>query len=461
MPKVCFRRFCSLLVVLAAALSLTACAGMWADAKQQRDTSALLRRRDFSTLVSKTEKDKRKLYKNKDKVLEYLDLGMLYHYQGDYTKSNQMLEQAELAMEDLFTRSVSKAALSLLLNDNVLDYYGEDYEDIYTNVFKALNYLHQDKFDDAFVEIRRINFKLDMLQDKYVKMADAYNLSKDRRAEFKAGTNKFVSSALGRYLSMIIYQQEGKPDDAYIDYNKLQEAFDLQPEIYDFDPPPLYDPLQQLELPLLHVVALTGRAPRKENREFHIATSEDMLHIVTLDKDIEPFSVFWPGIEKNTYFKFVMPYMVYEPSEIASAVVTVDTLRYELNLLEDIGQVALQTFKVKEPLLLLKNATRAVVKGLAAKALKKEIKKNNDDLGGDLLSLGTDIALFFSEKADLRAASFFPSAVSVADIPLPAGKHNITIDYYDFGGNLLYQDVRTGFEVRPGKLNLLESWQLQ
>lgn len=451
----------SFAAVLIAAFLVTGCAGFWADAKQHRETSVLLQKREFSTLVSKTEKDKRKLYKKKDKVLEYLDLGMLYHYQGEYEKSNQMLEQAELAMEDLFTKSVSKAALSLLLNDNVLDYAGEDYEDIYVNVFKALNYLHKNEFDAAFVEIRRINFKLDNLQDKYVKMAGGYNLSKDRKAEFTAGTNKFVSSALGRYLSLIIYQQEGKPDDAYIDYNKLQEAFDLQPEIYDFDPPPLTDPLLKTDQPVLHVVALTGRAPRKENREFHIATSEDMLHVVTLDKSIQPFSFFWPGIDKNAYFKFVMPYMVYDPSEVASVTVTIDSLRYDLHLIEDIGQVALQTFKVKEPILLLKNATRAVVKGFAAKALKKEIKKNNDDIGGDLLSLGTDIALFFSEKADLRAGRFFPSSVLVADIPLPPGKHNITLSYYSYDGTLLYQDVRTSFEINPHKLNLLESWQLQ
>ncbi len=455
------RRYFGYLVLAVCAFSLTACAGMWADAKQYRQSGTMLRKRDFTALVTQTEKNRKKLYKNKDRVLEYLDLGMLYHYQGDYTKSNQMLEQAELAMEDLFTKSVSKAALSLLLNDNVLDYSGEDYEDIYTNAFKALNYLHEDKFDDAFVEIRRINFKLDMLQDKYVKMADAYNHSKDKKADFKAGTNKFVSSALGRYLSMIIYQQEGKPDDALIDYNKLKDAFTLQPDIYNFNPPKLYDPLLQMDLPMLHVVSLTGRSPRKENHEFHIATSVDALHIVTIDQDIEPFSVFWPGIKPNTYFKFVMPYMTYEPSEMARVVVRIDSLSYDLSKIEDIGNVAVQTFKVKEPILLLKNATRAVLKGVAANAIKKEMKKKNDDVAGDLLSIGTDIALFLSEKADLRTARFFPSEVLIADIPLPAGVHDISIEYFDTDGTLLYTDRREQVEVSPHKLNLLESWQLQ
>ncbi len=74
-------------------------------------------------------------------MLYYLDLGMLHHYAGNYAKSNEFLQKAEYAIEELFTASVSKIATSLLLNDNALDYSGEDYEDIYLNIFKALNFI--------------------------------------------------------------------------------------------------------------------------------------------------------------------------------------------------------------------------------------------------------------------------------------------------------------------------------
>jgi len=96
-------------------------------------------------------------------------MGMLYHYDGDYVKSNEFLTEAEYAIEDLYTKSVGKAVASMLLNDNALDYFGEDYEDIYLNIFKALNYFHMNKSEDAFVEIRRVNNKLNLLEDKYKK----------------------------------------------------------------------------------------------------------------------------------------------------------------------------------------------------------------------------------------------------------------------------------------------------
>jgi len=161
-------------------------------------------------------------------------MGMLYHYCGDYEQSNEFLTEAEHAIEDLYTKSVGKATASLLLNDNALDYFGEDYEDIYLNIFKALNYLHMNKQEDAFVEIRRVNNKLNVLEDKYEEIAKQYNESKDKKKEFKIGDNKFHNSALARYLSMLIYQADGKYDDAMIDLAEIKEAFELQPIVYDF-----------------------------------------------------------------------------------------------------------------------------------------------------------------------------------------------------------------------------------
>jgi len=96
---------------------------------------------------------KEDVYQLKDRVMYYLDLGMLYHFNGDYKLSNEFLTKAERAIEELYTKSISKAALSMALNDNALDYGGEDYEDIYLNIFKALNYINLNDPEDAFVEV--------------------------------------------------------------------------------------------------------------------------------------------------------------------------------------------------------------------------------------------------------------------------------------------------------------------
>ncbi len=151
---------------------------------------------------------------------------MLYHYNGNFVQSNTLLTKAEKAFDELYTKSIGRGAASMLLNDNVLEYSGEDYEDVYLNVFKALNYVELDKFDDAFVEIRKINEKLSLLEQKHKKMAKQFNKSKDKKKSFETGKNKFHNSALGRYLSMLLYRAEGKMDDARIDKEKIDGSQD-------------------------------------------------------------------------------------------------------------------------------------------------------------------------------------------------------------------------------------------
>ncbi len=442
-------------------LLFTGCANIRTNTSQYKGSENLLLKRDVPAVIAKIEASKEKTYKDKERVLEYLDLGMLYHYQGDFVKSNLLLEQAEQSMEELYTKSIAKAALSMLLNDNVMDYSGEDYEDIYTNVFKALNYLQQDNFDDAFVEIRRIDLKLGVLEDKYQKIATDLNASKDKKVDITAGSNKFINSALGRYLSMIIYEQEGKKDDAHIDYTKITDAFNTQPAIYPFSPPDLSDPLNQLNQPSLHVVSLIGKSPYKRSKELHIATAKDEITIVAVDKSIDAVNLYWPGVEPNYYFKFAIPYIVNDETEVNKVILKVDNQSYELAKLEDIGNVAVQTFKVKEPITFLKSVTRSVFKGLAAEKAKVEIKKKNPGFAGDLMCIATDAAVFASEAADLRISRFFPNSVLVGDIPVSEGQHSIAIEYYHKNGNLLYRDDKGLVTISKDKLNLIESWQIQ
>ncbi|MDD3806673.1 MAG: hypothetical protein PHE86_01380, partial [Candidatus Marinimicrobia bacterium] len=124
-----------------------------------------LAKNEFLTPIAQLENIKDKAFSEKDRVLYFLNMGMLHHFAGNYSESNVMLTQAERGIEELYTVSVSKLASSFLLNDNALDYSGEDYEDIYLNVFKALNYAHLGETDASFVELNRMHHKLQQLED--------------------------------------------------------------------------------------------------------------------------------------------------------------------------------------------------------------------------------------------------------------------------------------------------------
>ncbi|MDH4034784.1 MAG: hypothetical protein OEV80_13405, partial [candidate division Zixibacteria bacterium] len=181
-------------------------------------------------------------YAHKDRFLYFVDAGMLAHYAGDYQASNEKLTVAERAAEELFTKSVSRAAASLLLNDNILEYSGEDYEVLYTNLIMALNYAALRQFEDAFVEIRRANLKLEQLEQKYGDAAHRYRqgMAEDSgnvEIDFDLPTMRFHNDAFARYLSMHMYAADGKYDDARIDFDYLTDAFRSQPHIYGFEMP--------------------------------------------------------------------------------------------------------------------------------------------------------------------------------------------------------------------------------
>lgn len=442
--------------VMVALLIIFSAIHLDAKAPKIKDLDSALQYRDIPAAIALVEKPK--AYKEKEKLLYYLDAGMLHHYNGNWQKSNELLSLAEDAIVELYTKSVSKAAASMLLNDNALDYSGEDYEDVYINVFKALNFLNLGDDEAAFVEIRRVDDKLTYLEQKHAKMAKELSSGKDSKTEIVTGANKFHSSALARYLSLLLYASEGKKDDARIDYDNIQFAFQSQPEIYPFSPPQIIHPTQAPPQPVLRVISMVNRSPEKREREMHIHTSKDLLLIGSVDKTIEVYPITWEGIDEGYYFKFAVPYLVDKPMRVGRVdLLTSDGSRHTLQKIEDVSLIARKTYEIKEPLILMKSVVRSVLKGLAAKAAKDNADKKGSGLAAALLSLATDAAIYFTENADLRLSKFFPGNVLVAEIPMEVGSHDLKLEYYSPEGNLLYEETRT-VQIKNQGINLLQSW---
>ncbi len=425
--------------------------------------------RDYQGALKQIEASKDKFYKEKEKALYYVDAGMLHHYNGDFEQSNTLLSKAETAFDELYTKSIGRAAASMLLNDNILEYSGEDYEDIYLNVFKALNYVELDKFDNAFVEIRKINEKLSLLEQKHKKMAKQYNSSKDKKKNFETGKNKFHNSALGRYLSMLLYRAEGKMDDARIDKDKIDEAWQLQSHIYNFSKPSLNNYLNRRDKAKINVISFTGRAPDKKANTLYIHTEKDLLIIGTTKENprgkqnLETLNAIpWKDMKKGYHFKFQLPFMKERESSIGRIEVIIDdNVAVDLQQIEDIEKVALETFKIKEPLIYLKTITRTVIKGLFAAKRKQEMEKKIDNaLLGFAARLATDALVDATENADLRISRFFPAKTSVTEIEVTPGIHNIKVKYYSKNGSVLFIDDLGDKDITRSGLNLFESFYL-
>ncbi|MCP4706261.1 MAG: hypothetical protein GY865_16820, partial [candidate division Zixibacteria bacterium] len=413
-------------------------------------------------------------YQNKDRFVYFIDAGLAYHYASDFTNSNLKLTQAENAAEELFTKSITRAAASLLLNDNVLEYSGEDYEILYTNLIMALNYMTANDFDNAFVETKRANEKLNLLEQKYRKASDDFNQANENNDDttavdinYKAKKVKFNNDSFARYLSMRMYAADGYYDDALIDYNLLKRAFVEQPYIYNFDMPDIKYLPENKDNSILSIVGLAGLSPVKEALNLRLRTDKDLNLVQILytdpDRKDSEYSHLALPVSEDYYFKFSIPEIVSRPSNISKIAVYANSdYLGELQLLEDVGTVATETFKAKKSLIYLRTIARAVFKGLAAhKAKKKEDKKKDGDgIGNWLKKALIDVATDISENADLRCSRLLPGKIYVGDFEIAPGIYNLRIEFLDDYDNIISAKEIIDYKVLKTGLNLIEAFSL-
>jgi hypothetical protein len=415
--------------------------------------------------LEKARKDKQ--YGEKDRVVYFVDAGLAYHYAGRFDTSNVRLNDAENAAEELFTKSISKAALSLVLNDNALDYSGEDYEILYTNLVKALNYLERDNFEDAFVEIRRANLKLDLLEQKYADAAQAFQrgAEKDKdsvKIDYEAKPVRFHNSAFARWLSMHMYAASGKYSDADLDRDLLRNAFETQPFIYGFSPPETR--YESDSGGVLSVVALAGLAPVKQALELRIRTDKDLDLVQVMYTDPQlgetEYGHIPLDVSEDYYFDFAIPQLVDRPSQIARIEVYANGEHVgQLALLEDVGAVARETFEAKKSLIYLRSVARAIAKGLVAHKQKEEV--DTGGLGGWLKKAAIDVITDVTENADLRCGRLLPGRIFVGDFVLAPGQYDLSVEFFDQAGQRLGGQVYSSYQITAERLNLIEAVSLQ
>ena len=463
---------------------LTGCSAISTQKAFYEPITAELRENNFSAAVQKIEAAREKgKYPKKDRFLYYIDAGLAYHYASEYDSSIIRLTLAEDAADELFTRSISRAAVSLVLNDNILEYAGEDYEILYTNLIKAVNFVALDKFDEAFVEIRRANDKLDLLEYKYREAAVVLNEGASEnedhaQIEYKPTDVRFNNDAFARYLSMHMYATDRKMDDARIDYELMQQAFQEQPHIYGFPPPEVK--YYSKDRAIISFIALAGLAPVKEELGLRIRTDKDLDLVQVLytdpDKKDSEYGHLPLPVDEDYYFKFSIPQLVERPSVISEVRVLVDGRpKGYLQLIEDVATVAGETFKAKKSIIYLRSLARAIFKGLAAHRVKEGIDKKDDKDDGKkgrkkddsidgwnwLKKLAVDVAADISENADLRCSRLLPGRILVGDFEIDPGTYNLTFEFLDAAGEVISTTRIDNYQVLEDGLNMVHAVSLK
>ena len=396
---------------------------------------------DFDTAYEQLELEKNYIYSDKDEVLYSLDSGLLAHYSGDYNESNSKLSRAETLMEAFYSKSISQSINSFFTNDNAQDYAGDEYEDIYSNIFMALNYIHLGKTEDAFVEIRRFDNKQKALSVKY---SEQIAYAKEHVGNLNYNV-QFNNSAFARYISLLLYRANNQMDSAEVDRKKIEEAFKTQPNLYPFDIPLAVNEefLIPANMARLNILGFAGLAP------------------VKIEETIDTFST--DGIA----FKLALPEMQKRGTKVDSISVVVygesnDFYVESLEKIESIENIAYDTFAEKKALIHTKAFLRALSKTAVSTTLdvldSSYLEENGElSAGLTLLSIASKVWIAASEFADIRTSQFFPAEVFVGGLTIPEGTYVVQVKFQDSRGRTLSEEIIKDVVVTKNNVNLVES----
>lgn len=337
-----------------------------------------------------------------DQLLYLLDVGLSLHSAGKYQESNKYFLEAEKIADIKDYTSLADEAGTLLTSENIKDYKGEDFEKVLINTYLAINFTMLGNEESALVEARKVNRKLNLM--------------------ITEGKRKYQQSAFARYLSAILYEDEGSYDDAYIDYKR---AYELLPDF----------PL--IGRDLWRAAYLADRREDLEKWESRFGPSVRDLEsaramkrrgarqgelIVLYENGISPLK--HPNPQFNTLPKFYPRYNPVRSARIeireqdrttAEASVTTET-----QILEDIEATAIRNLDEKYGAMIAKKLAGIVAKEVAAKQIENA---TDSPLAGFLAK----IFFYVSDTADIRSWSLLPRDLQLARIPLSPGTYKVRI----------------------------------
>jgi len=384
----------------------------------------------------------------KNRLLYLLQKGTVLQLLDQYDESNRYFEDAYIYTED-YQENYAAQALSLISNPTVIPYRGEDYEIVQIHYFKALNYLMQKQYDEALIECRRINIKLNEINDRY----------EDRKNRYK--TDAFALNLMG-----MIYEATKEYNNAFISYRNAYEAYE---QIYT--PSFGVHAPRQLKLDLLRTAYLNGfteelnfyekqfdinyQYTEHQNGEliifwnnglgpvkdewsinfFIVKGSGGIVSFVNDEYGLNfPFSVSSSGeSSKLSALKLnsvAIPKFLERKPFYKTARVRLSDQTFNFELGQDINKLAFTTLEDR----MLREFMTSLLR-LALKQTSEELlRKKNANLGA-LLSLVNAV----SEKADTRNWQTLPYSISYLRIPLNEGENPLDMEFTAPSGNTSYQ----------------------
>ena len=421
------------LLFLLFALGLAGCATYY---QQTQQLQAYINRGNLKKadqMLTRESKDGR------NQLLSYLNHGYVDWMLDHYRESNQHFLQADRIIED-YIKNYGLEALALVTNPNVKPYRPEDFEAVMLHYYTALNYIHLQDYEDALVECRRINLRLQALNDQY----------DDHK-------NRYQRDAFAHNLMGMIYEATQDYNNAFIAYRNALEVYQEDYQHYFSMKVP-----EQLKRDVLRTAYLTGfndelryyenqfnidyQYEPRENGEviffwlngFGPVKDEWSLHFSKIPSPREGYVIMrneeldlsFPlyigdkskeekdAFSQLRFFKVAFPRYVERRPVYRSATIRCNNRVYSLEKAQDINEIAFKTLHDR----MLREVGNAILRIATKKALEAAVDQENEHLGTLVNIVNT-----LTEQADTRNWQTLPYSIHYTRIPLEEGTNVVRL----------------------------------
>lgn len=380
-----------------------------------------------------------------DSVLYQMERGRIQQIQSNLDGSIEKYQSAlsdVKAAEEKARISASDAGAqvaALLVNDNVIPYKGEPFEQIMLHSLQALNYLMKNDPENAAPEARLAGDRQrEALLERQKELENLKNEAKKQNVDASIGDqvlkqyagldevagkvkNSF-QNAYAFYVAALVYEAHKEPDQAYKDYQNALEIF----------PNNFY--IQRDAVRLAKKLGMTSdlngyakRFPKayQEGLALAKAPAEKGELIVLMEDDFIPqkheIKIPLPVNLKGGFTAVAFP--TYSVKWQAPAPLTVsEGAGKALGKTETVcylDALALRALKERIPQIAIRQVLRSAAKGVGAYMA-------SDKLGWGA-GLATSVINWASENADLRGWYTLPQNAQVMRVWLPAGRHTLNL----------------------------------
>jgi len=378
---------------------------------------------------------------SRDRLLYYMEAGIIYREKGDLKTSNEILLRAAQMADEIQT-SVTDSTKAFFLGDPEKEFQGENFERALIRYYLALNQAMLGELVEAKRTLRKLDADL-----KDMKYDDA----------------PYKQILVARYLDALISEELGEFNDARVQYKNLEnfgvdrtwlarERYILAEKSHDAKDKKAYSfaKPKPIDFPNAEGVSKTGelvlfcetgkaavkasRGKLMNDQEFVLALRAAIeIAIISEGKALSAASVIaMLGTAENPIAEFKERETLPVPNFFVNGVSLSPLLT-----LTNFDTMAQKNYNDNYSSYINKNvaslATKIVLGVVAAQALSNSLSNNSKNdlvgvLGSFAIGVGTGAAIAATIKPDLRSWHTLPVEFAVLRVKLPVGKYQLRPD---------------------------------